>query len=151
MSETKTIFLFDGRVTKETLPAFRPGESSADIRIKRLLLAQGDLSQIYDGARPDQGLLYLATMQLLRGQMRGNHYHHAKREWFYLISGSMRLVVRDRASGERRELLVAAGDRIYLAPEVEHALLPLEAGFAVEYSTEAFDPGDTFRAELLSA
>jgi len=151
MNEASTVSLFDGRVLRTTLPVFRPGEAPPGARIKRLQLVQGELSQIYDGNCPEQGLLYLATVQLLPGQVRGNHYHMAKREWIYLMCGSLKVIVRDRITGVRDELQATAGDRIYLAPGIEHVLVPLEAGYAVEYSPEAFDPADTFRADLLSA
>lgn len=114
-------------------------------------LVQGELSQIYDGVCPEQGLLYLATVQLLPGQVRGNHYHMAKREWLYLLYGSLKLILRERITGVRDELQATAGDRIYLAPGIEHALAPLETGYAVEFSPDTFDPTDTFRADLFSA
>jgi hypothetical protein len=151
MNDGKSVSLFGGRVLKATLPVFRPGEAPPEARIKRLQLAQGELCQIYDGDGPGQGLLYLATVQLLPGQVRGNHYHKAKREWFYLTCGSLKVILRDRVSGGRDELQAVAGDRIYLAPEIEHVLVPLETGYAVEYSPDTFDPADTFRADLLGA
>ncbi len=135
-----------GRVTKTSLPVAEPGVPGAPL-LKRLLLPQGALAQVYDG---DEGIRYLAWLELRSGTVRGNHVHRRKHEYFYLIAGEVELAVLDGNTGERSVLTVVAGDLVYLAAGVAHAYRPLTDGEAVEFSPVRFDPADTVREVVLA-
>src|SRR5579859_3526509 len=97
---TTTPFLA-GKVIKHSLMVIegRPGSDAP--ALKRLNLPQGELAQVYDG---DEGIRYLACMELRPGCIRGNHYHEVKAEVIYIIRGEILLVVEDIVTRERASL-----------------------------------------------
>ena len=124
------IFL-SGAVRKQRLPKCEPSQSGGLPALKRLMLEQGELAQLHNGGEP---LKYLACLELKAGATRGNHFHKTKRELLYVIAGRLVLVVQDTASGELAKLLLESGDLAFIDKGIAHALQPLEAGFAVEFS-----------------
>ncbi len=134
----------NGQVHLTTLPAVRPGDVEQPL-LKRLWLPQGCLAQVYDG---DEGIRYLAWIELTAGSVRGNHVHRRKQEYFYLIAGSVALSLEDPSTGERAELVLAAGDLVWVAAGIAHAYLPLADGQAIEFSPVRFDPADTRPHEI---
>lgn len=139
------ISLLAGKVTRTPLPLLAPGQPDLPT-LKRLALPQGELAQVYDG---DEGIRYLAWIELKPGSLRGNHYHQHKAEFFYLLAGEVELALEDALTGERDRLTLAVGDLVFLSPGVVHAYRPLTAGHAIEFSPVRFDPADTFRRALL--
>jgi hypothetical protein len=129
----------DGRVRKLSLPVIegRPGPDAP--LLKRLALPQGELAQFWDG---QQGIHYLAMMELKAGVVRGNHYHRRKREWVYVICGEVDLFVAEPGGGRRVCLKLGPGDLGLIEPEVVHAYKVLSPGYAVEFSPQPFDPAD---------
>jgi mannose-6-phosphate isomerase-like protein (cupin superfamily) len=136
---------FGGRATRTSLPAVEPGAVNQP-PLKRLILLQGDLAQLYDA---DEGLRYLAWLELISGSVRGNHYHREKREFFYLISGRVDLVLEDPDSGARVKWQLASGDLVFLEPGIVHAYCPTADGQAVEFSPQRFRVEDTLRKVIV--
>lgn len=132
---------FGGRATRTSLPIVEPG--AVDLpRLKRLILPQGDLAQLYE---PDEGIRYLAWLELKVGSVRGNHHHRGKREFFYLIAGRVELVLEELESGARVKWQLAAGDLVYFKPGIVHAYCPTADGQAVEFSPQRFQAEGTLR------
>src|SRR5215467_11047121 len=90
--------LLGGKVTKCTLPVVQPSPTPDSRILKRLMLPQGELAQFYDG---DEGIRYIAQIELQAGSIRGNHFHKVKREWIYIMSGELTLIVEDLESKAR--------------------------------------------------
>ena len=135
----------DGKVLKRSLPTFEP-PLGADIPVaKRLLLAQGELAQLYDG---EEGIRYVAAIQFVSGTTRGNHYHRQKQEWVYLFAGAGLLVVEDVETKVREAISMVTGDLVYIPPNIAHAFVVQQDGMAVEFSPIRFDPADTYRYML---
>jgi len=137
-----------GRVRKWSLPVVKPGPEADVFLLKRLVLAQGELAQVYDA---DDGIRYIACIELTAGSVRGNHFHKIKAEWVYVLSGHADLVVKDIGSGEAAVLKLAKGDLAFIATSVAHALRVTGAGEAIEFSPARFNPGDTYRHEVVPA
>lgn len=57
------------------------------------------------------------------GVIRGNHYHLRKSEWFYVIQGECRLVIKDMKTGKKERKLVKASQDIiiHMEPNKSHA------------------------------
>jgi quercetin dioxygenase-like cupin family protein len=110
--------------------------------LKRLLLAQGELAQFYDS---DEGIRYIAAVELREGAVRGNHYHDRKEEWLYVVAGEVALQLEDMASKTRATVPLRAGDLAVVHTRVAHAWQTIQAGFAVEFSPVRFDPADVHR------
>jgi oxalate decarboxylase/phosphoglucose isomerase-like protein (cupin superfamily) len=135
-----------GRVRKWSLPVVKPGSEADGFLLKRLVLAQGELAQIYDA---EEGIRYIACIELTSGSVRGNHFHKLKAEWVYLLSGHADLVVKETDSGEAAVLKLAKGDIAFIATGVAHALRVTGAGEAIEFSPARFNPEDTYKHEVV--
>ena len=142
MPETR---LLNGKVLKQALPLFQLPLGPAAPTLKRLLLPQGELAQFYDA---DVGMRYLAFIELLAGQVRGNHYHKVKEELVYIIRGEVWLSVADVNSQERASVVLQAGDLVVIRTGIAHAIRTVESGQAVEFSIARFDPADIHRYPL---
>ncbi len=57
------------------------------------------------------------------GVVRGNHYHLRKSEWFYVIQGTCRLIVKDLKTGKKESRLVKAMQNVMIniPPNKSHA------------------------------
>ena len=128
-----------GKVTKQSLTVVHGSPGPGAPLLKRLLLPQGELAQVYDS---EAGIRYLAPVELRKGGVRGNHYHMVKEEWVYVIAGELVLVVEDIGSKERATFTLKAGDLAFVCTGIAHALEPAEAGYALEFSTTRFNPAD---------
>jgi mannose-6-phosphate isomerase-like protein (cupin superfamily) len=135
-----------GRVLKRSLPALSAPAGPEAPALKRLLLPQGELAQICDG---DEGIHYLASIELRSGTVRGNHYHRVKEEYLYIISGEVLLVVQDTDTQERATVPLQAGDLAFIQTRVAHALKVLQPGVGVEFSAVRFDPADIQRVQVI--
>jgi hypothetical protein len=138
MAETQYLA---GKVVRWSLPVIsgRPGPDAP--ALKRLALPQGELAQIHNS---DEGLRYLAVIELCVGSVRGNHYHKIKEEWVYVTQGRLVALVQDIQTNERASVALATGDLLLIQTHIAHALQPVEAGQALEYSRARFDASDIF-------
>jgi len=136
----------EGKVLKRSLPVFHHPPLVNATGPKRLLLQQGELAHFYDG---QQGLRYVAFIELRQGAVRGNHWHNTKEEQIYVISGELLLVAQDRDSGSQVAVNLKSGDLATIAPGVAHALKTVQAGQAIEFATTQFDAADTQRITLI--
>jgi len=145
MNQTETSFL-NGKVIKRTLSVIhgRPG-SGAPI-LKRLFLGQGELAQVYDG---DDGIRYLAYVELRSDAIRGNHYHEMKDEVIYVIDGKILMVVEDPVSKERDSFPLVSGELAVIPVRIAHAFRTVTPGHAMEWSKARFDPADAFSYPLM--
>jgi uncharacterized RmlC-like cupin family protein len=135
-----------GKVLKRSLPALSAPAGPAAPAMKRLLLPQGELAQICDGA---EAFRYMATIELRSGAVRGNHYHRFKEEYMYIISGEVLLVVQDMDNQERIDVPLQLGDLVFIQTRVAHALKVMQPGVAIEFSVARFDPADIERVLLI--
>lgn len=129
-----------GRVRRRRLPVYEgPPGPDAPI-LKRICLPQGELAQIYGMER---GMRYIALIEMVAGKDRGNHYHHRKEEWIYLLEGEVELQVEDPETREGGRLALRKGDLVVIMPGVAHVVRPGCPGQAIEFSPQEFDPGDS--------
>ena len=140
------IALLGGKVTKRALPLVQPPSTADSPTLKRLMLPQGELAQFYDG---EEGIRYIAQIELQAGSVRGNHYHKVKHEWVYMMSGEVTLIVEDLESKARETALLVPGDLAFIQTGVAHALQVIKSGQAIEFSTARFDPADIYRHKLV--
>jgi quercetin dioxygenase-like cupin family protein len=136
--------LLRGRVKIWRLPEVQAGVNEAGL--KRLMLPQGELAQFYDD---EEGVRYIASIELKAGTVRGNHYHKIKREYVYVLAGKLRLVVQELGKGRQEEMELEGGSLVFIEPGIVHALDVKESGVAVEFSVNRFDSGDTYREKLV--
>ena len=135
----------NGKVRKQTLSAFELPLPAGAPTMKRLLLAQGELAQFYDA---DEGVRYLAFIELLPGTVRGNHFHKVKVEWIYVITGEVLLIAEDIERKRREAVPLRTGDLATIQTGIAHALQVVQPGQAVEFSPARFDPLDIHKFPL---
>jgi dTDP-4-dehydrorhamnose 3,5-epimerase-like enzyme len=90
------------------------------------------------------------------GFVRANHYHRRKTEWFCVIGGEGKLVLRDRKSGRQQEILLgekAGMKAVMIPPDCVHALKNVGRTrmYHVAYISERYreeDP-DTYPEKIL--
>ena len=140
------ITLLGGKVKKQAVPIVQPSSIPDSLTLKRLMLPQGELTQFYDG---DEGIRYIAQIELQAGSIRGNHYHKIKKEWVYMMSGEVTLIVEDLESEARESVQLNAGDLAFIQTGVIHALQVIKSGQAIEFSTARFDSADIYRHKLV--
>ncbi len=136
---SETAFL-NGKVRKWALPVIPLPVAPGAPAVKRLFLPQGELAQFHDA---DEGIRYLAFIELLAGQVRGNHYHKTKEERVYLIRGEILLSVADIESEARASVSLRTGDLAVIQPGVAHSYRTVEPGQAIEFSPTRFNAADT--------
>ncbi|HAB15150.1 MAG TPA: WxcM-like domain-containing protein [Verrucomicrobiota bacterium] len=137
---------FGGRVTHQSLPILELPLGADAPSLKRLKLPQGDLAQLHNSAEP---IHFLAWLELKSGVIRGNHVHRVKKEFMYLLAGTVTLYLEDISSCEKVTLGMIIGDLIVIEPGIAHAIVPHTDGQALEYSPSQFDPEDTIRHSLV--
>ncbi|SPE51789.1 hypothetical protein SBV1_1430006 [Verrucomicrobia bacterium] len=135
----------EGKVIRQTLPIIDNPAGPGIPALKRLRLAQGELAQIYDAER---GIRYMAVIELLAQNTRGNHYHKVKEELVYMMQGEVVLVVEDIRSKARESVPLRPGDLALIRTEVAHALRVTASGLAIEFSQARFDAQDIYRYPL---
>ncbi len=63
---------------------------------------------------------HLAVFEIRKGFSRGSHYHEAKEEIFYVVSGKMRALLMDMDTLQKEEYILEKGDKIRLKPRCGH-------------------------------
>jgi quercetin dioxygenase-like cupin family protein len=144
MNETT---LLNGRVLKRSLPVIQGRPDSDAPRLKRMLLPQGELAQVYDA---EPGIRYLAYIELREGAIRGNHFHKVKNEFIYIITGRILLAVADPETKDSASMELQSGDLAFVPVNIAHAFRTIQGGHGVEFSVAPFDLEDIFRYPLLS-
>jgi UDP-2-acetamido-2,6-beta-L-arabino-hexul-4-ose reductase len=102
------------------------------------------------------GQLYLSVAR--PGEVRGNHYHLRKKEWFYVMKGKGLLAALDRKTGVRSEMTLSDKNPrlIFIEPNISHGIKNIgdEDLFLIAYvEEEEFNPADpdTFRDVVVSS
>lgn len=109
-------------------------------------------SNVYD---IEFGQMYLSVAY--PGKIKGNHYHTKKTEWFYIIQGTALLIMYEKKTGKKTEL-VLRGEKpqlICIPPMVVHALKNIGTDdlYILAYTEkEEFDSNnpDTFQEEIIT-
>lgn len=91
---------------------------------------------------------HLAVFEIRKGFSRGNHYHEAKEEIFYVVSGKMRALFLDMDTLQKEEYILEKGDKIRMRPRCGHIFYGLEDTLVVEYSPQIYNMEDSYRIDL---
>lgn len=98
------------------------------MKIKTILLSKkkdlrGWLIENEDPLIRDSMKHFLVSISKL-GTIRGQHYHKKKVEWFLVVKGKARIVLKDIQSGETEEIHVSEKkpEMVEMAPMIAHAI-----------------------------
>ena len=136
---------FGGRATVKSLQVTDRPADRAEI-CARLSSPRGELAVLTDGSTPIRHLCYV---ELRAGQVRGNHFHKLRHEYFYVIAGNLAVQLQDVSAKESASVELQAGDMLLIKPGIAHALNPLKDGHALEYAAEPFDLADVYPHALI--
>lgn len=87
--------------------------------------------------------------------VKGNHYHTRKFEWYCVLKGEARLVLKNNQSGEREELILNEHQlkSVRIPPHVSHAIenIGTEMMYLLVYTDEPFNEkdADTFYEKIV--
>ena len=90
------------------------------------------------------------------GTVRGNHYHKHKSEWFYIIQGTCKLIIKDNKTKVIVEQTISDTDNImiHIEPGVAHAFKNTGKSELILLAlvNEVLDKNkpDTYHCQLLS-
>jgi mannose-6-phosphate isomerase-like protein (cupin superfamily) len=130
------------KVTIEKLPT--DGNDNSE---RRIFSSKGEMAQILN--RANEAYRHLVYWDLDKaGQERGHHYHQRKTENVYILSGEMDLLLEDLESGIKEKVLVQAGDRLTIGPNLAHAYRSRKYSQVLEYAPETYDAADTVPYKL---
>lgn len=130
------------KVSIRSLPVLDAPPAAPILDGVRIRMAAGEAAPVFNGG-PWRFIAYLEFLPGT-GAWRGNHYHEKKREYFYIISGSVRGVFEDVDSGERAEAVLSAGDVVVIEPRCAHAFTAVAYSQAIECSPLEFDASDAY-------
>jgi len=136
--------MFESKVIIESLPIGGPDEAE-----RRIYSDKGEMAQIIN--RKDDSfrqIVYWDIDSPRTGVDRGHHYHRKKTDRLYVISGEIELLLEDRQTGEKTTAHLTAGDRVFIAPGVAHAVRSLTHAQVLEYAPDPYDPADTYPYRL---
>ncbi len=73
------------------------------------------------------------------GEVRGNHYHNSKNEFFCVVMGKVRFYVRDIETGKEADGILDEGMIIEIPPKHSHALVSAGESVVVEFSPQPYN------------
>jgi L-fuculose-phosphate aldolase len=76
------------------------------------------------------------------GWYRGGHYHDYKTEYFYVISGKLRVQLVDMDTREEKVVHLHPGQRVILYPRCAHRFTAEEDAQVIEYYDSEYDRED---------
>lgn len=135
----------DGAVTIHTLARHEVGALNGHVTDGRISMPAGELSVVLNGPT----VRYVATVEFIPAVPRGNHVHHRKVQWLYLISGRLEAIVKDMQSQVGETFTMEPGDLVTVQPNIAHVFTATVPSLALEACAEAYDPADTFPYPLV--
>lgn len=120
------------------------------IKVKKLNLKideRGWLTEVLsssDIGNTDFGLIHLSTAK--PGFTKGNHYHKRKTEWYCVIKGKGKLMLRGLKTKENQEIILGEQDLsvVRIPPYTFHSIenVGKDEMYLLAYVDEAFNPND---------
>jgi quercetin dioxygenase-like cupin family protein len=95
---------------------------------------RGEITKILDDGRSVIKSIILITSK--KGAIRANHYHKQDSHFAYMLTGSMEYTEKPVEGGKKESIIVKAGDMVYSAPMVIHAMRFLEDSSFLTLATE---------------
>jgi dTDP-4-dehydrorhamnose 3,5-epimerase-like enzyme len=136
--------MLESKVIIESLPIGGPDEAE-----RRIHSDKGEMAQIVNRENESfRQIVYWDIDSPRTGVDRGHHYHRKKTDRMYVISGEVELLLEDPHNGEKLTARLKAGDRVFIAPGVAHAVRSLTRAQVLEYAPDPYDPADTYPYRL---
>ena len=82
---------------------------------------RGNISDLLE----NENINAITRITIIKGAVRGNHYHKNTWQWNYVVSGRMKLIVR-MPDQEPTEIILGPGELAVTDPYEHHALVAIE-------------------------
>lgn len=122
-----------------------------NVKIRDLTVHKDDRGWLAEIFRPEdlnqtiKGQFCITTAY--PGKVKANHYHKRKYEWYYVVKGKMRLVLKDMKTGEKEEMVLSDQEPkiLHIGPNIAHGFKNIgdEMLYLLIYNDEPFDQKDT--------
>jgi dTDP-4-dehydrorhamnose 3,5-epimerase-like enzyme len=88
---------------------------------------------------------------IVKGGIRGNHYHEKKIEFFFVLSGEIQVSLIDIITEDKLDKILTFGQGIKIGKNIAHALMGLSEGSATfsAISTQLYDEEDDHYYKVL--
>lgn len=98
------------------------------------------------------GQIYFVTFAQ-KGNVRGNHYHKKRHEWFSIVRGRVTVVMEDVRTKKRKEIVLGnrkdAIIRLEITPYIAHAIKSMTAYASLLSYTDEWSKEDTYFYKLM--
>jgi dTDP-4-dehydrorhamnose 3,5-epimerase len=99
------------------------------------------------------GQIYFVTFKK-KGTIRGNHYHKKWKEWFGIISGKTKVLLKDVKTGDEKKLILNAASKRYrrleIGPYIAHTFVSLSDYAAIiNYADAPWSDMDDYDYKLI--
>ena len=95
------------------------------MKIIKLKKYSDERGSLVENTKPDifKEVKHFFVSKSKPGVIRGNHYHLRKAEWFYVIQGECRLVIKDLKTGKKESKLIKGSQNVIIKmePNKSHA------------------------------
>ncbi len=127
------------RVTIRSLGSRTPPLETPLSAPERLLTPAGELVLLANGSP----VHFLAFLTFVPDAVRGNHVHHQRQEWLYIIDGRVEARFYDTLHDTFLETALSGGMLVWMPPGCAHAYRASGPASAIECSTSPYNPTDT--------
>jgi dTDP-4-dehydrorhamnose 3,5-epimerase-like enzyme len=85
---------------------------------------RGWFSEVLRASGIDSAIKQVSVASMKPGQIRGNHYHNIKHDWFFVFGGDAEFWVGDPATQENKKIDISENNlvRIHVLPKTIHAV-----------------------------
>lgn len=151
------VFGFDDRIYRDKDPQkarFVRAEYMKNYTVEQSVKRRDKRGFLVDFLKGDElpvenrslGQIYFVTFES-PAAIRGNHYHTEKNEWFVVIRGKIRMVVKDLETGETAERILDGEhdeyERIYIPQKTIHAFQNLgDTAMMINYADKPYHMDD---------
>lgn len=94
------------------------------------------------------GQIYFITFEK-KGVTRGNHYHKKWREWFGIVNGKLKVILKNIITGEEIKFILDGSSKKYvrleIGPNIIHTFTSItDKASLLNYTDSEWSPNDTF-------
>ena len=99
------------------------------------------------------GQIYFVTFDK-PGIIRGNHYHKKWREWFGVVEGKLKVILKDVRTGEVKKMILSSTSKKYMrleiGPYIAHAFTNISDSAALlNYTNTEWSKNDDYEEFLI--
>ena len=97
----------------------------------------------------DFGTIYGGS--IIKGKIRGNHYHKNKEEYIIILQGEVKIYLEDIKTKKLEEIIMLTSDRIKIGKNIAHAIIGIgNNNIFFSYATRPFEEdSDTYKYKVL--